>query len=265
MKLYSIGEVSKIKGITIKTLRYYQSVGLIEPVYIDENSGYRYYSAEQFIHINIIKGCRKLGVSIKELQEILKTKDTEKLIKFLKEKKIEAERNIESLKNTIGEIDNLNSQIEFSKKAVKEKNVKVKYFKERWIIKMLCEELGDYKELLYYSKLEDLIIEKNIKNTDDGGMVYFYDDKGDLEKSYAFKFIEPMKEEYKNIIGVEKLLEGNYITLSYSKENEKEQKRKFNDYLEHNNLKLESLIEVDLLNDIFNTKSYSCQIQMRIK
>ena len=130
---------------------------------------------------------------------------------------------------------------------------------------MLCEELGDYKELLYYSKLEDLIIEKNIKNTDDGGMVYFYDDKGDLEKSYAFKFIEPMKEEYKNIIGVEKLLEGNYITLSYSKENEKEQKRKFNDYLEYNNLKLESLIEVDLLNDIFNTKSYSCQIQMRIK
>ncbi|EGT3616481.1 MerR family transcriptional regulator [Clostridium perfringens] len=265
MKLYSIGEVSKIKGITIKTLRYYQSVALIEPAYVDENSGYRYYSAEQFIQIDIIKGCRKLGVSIKELQEILKTKDTEKLISFLKEKKLEAERNIESLKNTIEEIDNLNSQIEFSKKVVKETEIKVKYFKERWIIKMVCEELGDYKELLYYSKLENLIIEKNIENTDGGGMMYLYDDKGNLEKSYAFKFIEPIKEEYKDIIGVEKLPEGNYITLSYSKENENEQIKKFDNYLENNNLNLESLIEIDLLNDIFNTKSYNCQIQMKIK
>lgn len=47
--LYSIGEVSKIKGITIKALRYYHKMGILEPSYIDESSGYRYYSIEQFV------------------------------------------------------------------------------------------------------------------------------------------------------------------------------------------------------------------------
>ena len=53
---YSIGEVSKIKDITIKALRYYHKVGILIPKYIDEETGYRYYSIDQFVHIDIIKG-----------------------------------------------------------------------------------------------------------------------------------------------------------------------------------------------------------------
>ncbi|WP_368260276.1 MerR family DNA-binding transcriptional regulator, partial [Clostridium paraputrificum] len=61
---YSIGEVSKIKDVTIKALRYYHKVGILIPKYIDEETGYRYYSIDQFVHIDIIKGCRTLGTSI---------------------------------------------------------------------------------------------------------------------------------------------------------------------------------------------------------
>lgn len=56
--LFSIGEVSKIKDITIKTLRYYHKIGILTPKVIDENTGYRYYSIDQFIYIDIIKGFR---------------------------------------------------------------------------------------------------------------------------------------------------------------------------------------------------------------
>ncbi|MCU9807139.1 MerR family transcriptional regulator [Paraclostridium sp. AKS46] len=81
--LYSIGEVSKIKKVTVKALRYYHKVGILIPKYIDDNTGYRYYSIDQFIHIDVIKGCRALGTSIAELQEIFKDCETEKLLKFL--------------------------------------------------------------------------------------------------------------------------------------------------------------------------------------
>ncbi|CEO34835.1 Uncharacterised protein [[Clostridium] sordellii] len=57
------------------------------------------------------------------------------------------------------------------------------------------------------------------------------------------------------------LTEGNYLTLAYTKENELECKRKIFDYIKKN-LEIKNFIEIDLLNDFFNTESYSCQIQM---
>ena len=66
-KLFSIGEVSKIKEITIKALRYYHKMGILIPKYIDETTGYRYYNIDKFVYIDIIKGCRSLETSIKEI------------------------------------------------------------------------------------------------------------------------------------------------------------------------------------------------------
>ncbi|CEO11781.1 MerR family DNA-binding transcriptional regulator [Paraclostridium sordellii] len=47
--LFSIGEVSKIKGVTIRALRYYHKMGILIPRHIDNTTGYRYYSIDQFI------------------------------------------------------------------------------------------------------------------------------------------------------------------------------------------------------------------------
>ena len=42
--LYKIGEFSKTVNLPIKTLRYYDEYGLLEPSYVDEFTGYRYYN-----------------------------------------------------------------------------------------------------------------------------------------------------------------------------------------------------------------------------
>ena len=55
---------------------------------------------------------------------------------------------------------------------------------------------------------------------------------------------------------------GHYLTLAYTKENELECKRKIVDYIKEKNLEIKNFIEIDLLNDFFNTESYSWQIQM---
>lgn len=41
-----IGDFAKIFGINIKTVRYYESIGLIKPAYVDIYSGYRYFNEE---------------------------------------------------------------------------------------------------------------------------------------------------------------------------------------------------------------------------
>jgi len=57
---------------------------------------------------------------------------------------------------------------------------------------------------------------------------------------------------------------GKYVTLAYSKENEEARRNAIIEYTKENNIEVESFIEVELVSDIFNTETYSCQIQIFI-
>lgn len=54
--LFTIREMSKLFGINMRTLRYYDSIGILKPEYTDRQTGYRYYSAKQFEQLNNIPG-----------------------------------------------------------------------------------------------------------------------------------------------------------------------------------------------------------------
>jgi len=45
MQQLSIGAFSRLTHLSVKTLRYYHEVGLLEPAVVDPDSGYRYYQA----------------------------------------------------------------------------------------------------------------------------------------------------------------------------------------------------------------------------
>lgn len=66
--LLTIGEFSKQTDVSIKSLRYYDEIGILTPVYIDEQTNYRYYSFEQIAIVNIIKLCVGLGIPLKEIK-----------------------------------------------------------------------------------------------------------------------------------------------------------------------------------------------------
>ncbi|WP_066369112.1 MerR family DNA-binding transcriptional regulator [Neobacillus fumarioli] len=44
----SIGEMAKLRKVTVETLRHYDKIGLLKPYYVDPNTGYRYYSTYQY-------------------------------------------------------------------------------------------------------------------------------------------------------------------------------------------------------------------------
>lgn len=80
-KLYRIGLFSQMNRITIKTLRYYDDIGLLKPEFVDETSGYRYYSSAQLPKLHRILALRDMEFSIEEIKLILEGAKEESLLK----------------------------------------------------------------------------------------------------------------------------------------------------------------------------------------
>ena len=67
-----IGEFSRLCGVTIKTLRHYEKLGLLIPEHIDRYSGYRYYSVGQMQKMGAIRELKSLGFSLVEIVDLYK-------------------------------------------------------------------------------------------------------------------------------------------------------------------------------------------------
>ncbi len=66
-----IGDFSRLSRVSIKTLRYYDEMGLFKPVEVDRFTGYRYYSANQLPRLNRILALKDLGLSLEQIAQVL--------------------------------------------------------------------------------------------------------------------------------------------------------------------------------------------------
>jgi DNA-binding transcriptional MerR regulator len=73
--LFTIGEFSKISGLSVKTLRFYHDKQLLMPSYIDQNTGYRYYDHNNVEKARLITVFRKMEFPINQILEILDNYD----------------------------------------------------------------------------------------------------------------------------------------------------------------------------------------------
>ncbi|MBP2644272.1 MAG: Transcriptional regulator, MerR family [Firmicutes bacterium] len=73
------GEMAKARNISLKAIRYYEKIGLLNPAYIDSENGYRYYSSDQLILLDVIIFCHEIGLPLTELD---KYKNSEKIFCF---------------------------------------------------------------------------------------------------------------------------------------------------------------------------------------
>lgn len=97
-KLYSIGETAKIMGISVQTLRNYSKFPFLQPAYVNEETGYRYYSFDQFHIIDRIKYLRGFDLSLAEIQDIMMDgQKTDKIIRYLENRETALEQQIEDL------------------------------------------------------------------------------------------------------------------------------------------------------------------------
>lgn len=113
IKLYTKQDIAQLMNLSYKTLRVYEEKGLIEPVYINPQNGYKYYDENQLYTINMIRYSNsELDISLAEIKEVLNTPDHHSvLIKLLQQKKEKAESMIAKYQRII---ENLEHSLEFN-------------------------------------------------------------------------------------------------------------------------------------------------------
>lgn len=233
---FSIGEMSRLHNISIQTLRHYDKIGLLEPAFIKEDSGYRYYSIEQFIKIDLIKHYKTIGISLEEIKEIMSKDMTKEVILSI----IDKQKRI--VHSKIEQLNLIRNHINFIEKRVHSTDdveIVAKLENERTLIKYDCiSNNQDELEVNIRRALLDAEANYGLLNLE-------------LTFTTCYKAIKSGgKVVYKNIMlytrespcvyesKIEKLQKGFYLTMNYDDSyiNNFKYYKKFIDYINENNI-----------------------------
>ena len=134
-KLYTIGEISELTGVSVKSIRHYCNIQILKPCKIDESNNYRYFNEYQMVDILLIKKLRELDFSLNTIKDCFITKDNNKLNELLLTKKKQVQDEIEKLKKVDFKVDELLENLGYILKQdeVNNFNVEIKNIKTRHI------------------------------------------------------------------------------------------------------------------------------------
>jgi MerR family transcriptional regulator, thiopeptide resistance regulator len=125
---YTVTKLAKISGVSIRTLHWYDAIGLLKPAYYGAN-GYRYYEEEQLLTLQQILFFRELGFELKQIELILKRSDFDKMAALSSHRKV-LEKNMERTKELIKTIDRTVEHLKGIKK-MKENEIYLGFSKEK--------------------------------------------------------------------------------------------------------------------------------------
>ena len=113
--LLSIGALSKQTGVHIKSLRYYDSLGILRPAYVDPSSGYRYYSLQQIPVVDAIQLCVDLDIPLKQFTDYCMDGGSRiHYGKLIERGTILAKEKIQAIQERLVKLDKMRSEIQRS-------------------------------------------------------------------------------------------------------------------------------------------------------
>lgn len=119
---YTVNKLARISGVSARTLRFYDEIGLLKPAFYGDNQ-YRYYEEEQLLMLQQILFFRELGFPLSDIQQILSANDFDK-IESLKAHKSRLQSDIDRTKTLLKTID---KTIKHLKGETKMKNAELYY------------------------------------------------------------------------------------------------------------------------------------------
>lgn len=131
MKMYSIGEMAKLMGISVQMLRRYSNIGLISPCYINPDTGYRFYDASSFSSIDRAKYLQKLGFSLAEIKSLYKNNDINFLVERLNALAGEVEADIKTKQALLDELQWYSRFFSYATDGQMLNKAYIRYFPER--------------------------------------------------------------------------------------------------------------------------------------
>jgi DNA-binding transcriptional MerR regulator len=95
--MYKIGEFSWLSQVPIRTLRYYDQIGLLVPAHVERPSGYRCYAADQLEQLNRVLVYKDLGMSLREISRLLAERaSADDIRELVRRKRAELEHRVET-------------------------------------------------------------------------------------------------------------------------------------------------------------------------
>ena len=138
-QLYSIGETAKLNDVSIKSLRHYDEIGLLKPMYIDPDTGYRYYAYRQFSFIDKIKRYKNVGLSLKDLKEVFQTQDLKLLEGLLREQQRILDEEARRLEDRKQDLQWLVDFFEYSKRMEVQNDLSIREQPAMHMIRVPCD------------------------------------------------------------------------------------------------------------------------------
>lgn len=112
--VYTVAKLAKISGVSIRTLHWYDEIGLLKPAYHGAN-GYRYYEEEQLLALQQILFFRELGFELKQIESILKRSDFDRISTLTSHRRV-LQKSVERTKRLIKTIDKTIKHLKGTKK-----------------------------------------------------------------------------------------------------------------------------------------------------
>lgn len=100
---YTVKKLAEVSGVSIRTLHFYDEIGLLKPAYYGSN-GYRFYEEEQLFLLQQILFFRELGFELKQIQRVLGKKDFDKVSALSSHRQV-LQKNLRRTKELIKTID----------------------------------------------------------------------------------------------------------------------------------------------------------------
>jgi DNA-binding transcriptional MerR regulator len=99
--LVSIGDFSRMTYLTVKALRHYHVVGILEPWSIDPSSGYRSYDLSQVATAQVVRRLRDLGMPLEEIRAVVQAPDVDARNRAIAEHLLRMEEQLNQTRNTV--------------------------------------------------------------------------------------------------------------------------------------------------------------------
>jgi len=234
---YSIGEMSRLFDIPVTTLRHYDNKGIFKAAYVDDESGYRYYTSDQFELLNNIVNLRYSEIPLEKIREYTEKGDTTSLKEMFLVQQTEVRTRIKELKKIersigdrlayIGEIEEIDrfDEIIIRKRSRRRIFTVDKEFQSEEELELLVRELGSNSNFSYSLVLGNvgLLMERGREYSKYRGV---YLNTGSLDEN------EPEVEEQPG---------GEYITIHFkgTRRDSCRYYQKLDRYIDENNISIE--------------------------
>lgn len=268
---YTAGEMAKMFNLSKQTMLYYDRIGLLQPEFVTEN-GYRHYSLQQFLALEVISNLRKLDISVSDIQKYLDSRSPEALRALLEEKDKNCREIIEQNENVRKNIGAVIQQLEVLDENCLNQITLNYYHPKKLYLSRLTAKKGHMGTIyMLASHNQKVYDEHHFKERAVGWIIdkdAFFEGKSGTALAYfstvSMNYFDDKEHYYEAPAGL-------YITLRFKgtfHSNKKELAKKIGDFMQRNNLVAVSNLFVQPLKNYWmctTKKEYINQVTIQVE